>query len=57
MNPFLKTLIHAAIGGLAAGLMTLPTGVPITTSTVVYPALASMATSIFSLFSATPRTQ
>ena len=57
MNPFLKTLIHAAIGGLAAGLMTLPTGGPITTRTVVYPALASMATSIFSLFSATPRTQ
>jgi 5-enolpyruvylshikimate-3-phosphate synthase len=50
MATFLRTLIHAAIGGFAAGLATIPGSGPITARTVLLPALASAATSIFSLF-------
>lgn len=48
MKALLKTLIHAAIGGLAAGLAIIPAGAPITTRTIIFPALASALTSIFS---------
>lgn len=50
MKTLLRTLLHAAIGGFAAGLAIIPAGVPITTRTILYPALASAATSVFSLF-------
>jgi hypothetical protein len=42
-------LLHAAIGGVAVGLATIPAGSPITTRTVILPALASAVTSVFSL--------
>lgn len=48
MKALLKTLIHAAIGGLAAGLAIIPAGAPITTRTIIFPALASALTSVFS---------
>lgn len=50
MKTLLRTLLHAAIGGFAAGLAVFPTNAPITTRTLLFPALASAATSIFSLF-------
>lgn len=54
MRTILRTLIHAAIGGFAAGLAMIPAGVPITTRTIIYPALASAATSVLSLFFRSP---
>ena len=50
MRTLLRALIHAAIGGVAVGLATIPTGVPITTRNVLLPALASAVTSVVSLF-------
>lgn len=50
MKTLLRTLLHATIGGFAAGLATIPAGAPITTRTILFPALASAATSVFSLF-------
>ena len=50
MRTLLRAILHAAIGGIAVGLATIPTGVPITTRTVILPALASAVTSVFSLF-------
>jgi hypothetical protein len=55
MRAFLKALAHAAIGGAAAGLATLPAGGPITTKTVIFPALMSALTSVISLFSQAPK--
>ena len=51
MRTLLRAILHAAIGGVAVGLATIPTGVPITTRSVIYPALASALTSVLSLFS------
>ena len=50
MRTLLRAILHAAIGGVAVGLATIPTGVPITTRSVIYPALASALTSVLSLF-------
>jgi hypothetical protein len=50
MKTLFRTLLHAAIGGFAAGLAVIPAGAPITTRTILYPALASALTSVFSLF-------
>lgn len=50
MKNLFRLILHAAIGGLAAGLATVPAAGPITTRTVLYPALASAATSVISLF-------
>jgi len=50
MRTLLRAILHAAIGGVAVGLATIPTGVPITTRNVIFPALASALTSVFSLF-------
>jgi hypothetical protein len=50
MRTLLRAILHAAIGGAAVGLATIPTGVPITTRNVILPALASALTSVFSLF-------
>lgn len=52
---FFRTLLHAAIGGVAAGLATIPAGSPITTKTVLFPALASAVTSVISLFARAPQ--
>ncbi len=57
MKTFLRTLLHAAIGGFAAGLSILPTGAPITLRTVLLPAAASALTSVLSLFATSPRNQ
>jgi len=54
MKTILRTILHAAIGGFAAGLAILPAGAPITTRTVLYPALASALTSVISLFCTKP---
>jgi hypothetical protein len=54
MKTLLRTLLHAAIGGFAAGLAVLPAGVPITTRTVLYPALASAASSVLSFLFPSP---
>jgi len=51
MRTLLRAILHAAIGGVAVGLATIPTGVSITTRSVIYPALASALTSVLSLFS------
>lgn len=56
MKALLRTLIHAALGGIAAGLATIPAGAPITAKTVLFPALASAATSIISLLANNPFT-
>ena len=50
MRTLLRAILHAAIGGVAVGLATIPTGVPITTRNVILPALASAVTSVISLF-------
>ncbi len=50
MKTLLRLLLHAAIGGIATGLATIPGSGPITTRTVLLPAAASAITSIFSLF-------
>jgi hypothetical protein len=50
MRTLLRAILHAAIGGIAVGLTTIPSGAPITTRTVIYPALASAFTSVLSLF-------
>lgn len=57
MKALYRMLLHAAIGGFAAGLAILPAGAPITTRTVLYPALASALTSVLSLFSRRPQDQ
>ena len=49
MRTLLRLLLHAAIGGIAAGLATVPASGPITTRTVILPALASAVTSVLSL--------
>ena len=49
MNKLLKVILHAAIGGFGAGLLIIPSGAPITTRTVIYPALGSALTSVLSL--------
>jgi hypothetical protein len=49
MRTLLRAILHAAIGGIAVGLATIPNGAPITTRTVIWPVLASAATSVFSL--------
>ena len=54
MRAFWKALLHAAIGGAAAGLATLPAGGAITPRTVIFPALASALTSVLSLLSSNP---
>jgi len=56
MRAFWKALAHAALGGVATGLATY-TGGPITTRTVLLPALASAVTSVLSLFSNKPGTE
>lgn len=55
MKALYRTLIHAAIGGFAAGLAIIPAGAPITTRTVLYPALASAVTSVIALFCRRPQ--
>jgi transposase len=50
MKTLLRLLLHAAIGGIATGLATIPGSGPITARTVLLPAAASALTSIFSLF-------
>ena len=54
MKTLFRTLIHAAIGGFAAGLAIIPSGAPITLKTCLFPALASAITSVISLFSQRP---
>ncbi len=54
MKPFLRLLLHAIIGGFGAGLAVIPAGAPITTRTVLYPALGSALTSMISLLSNNP---
>lgn len=54
MKAIAKLLIHTAIGGLAAGLLTIPAGAPITAKTVLYPAIGSALSSLFSLLSSNP---
>ena len=49
-----KTIIHAAIGGFAAGLATIPAGTAITWKSILFPALASALTSVLSLFASRP---
>ena len=50
MRTLLRAIIHAAIGGIAVALATIPAGGPITSRTVLLPALASAVTSVISLF-------
>lgn len=50
MRQLFRLILHAAIGGLGAGLLVIPSGAPITTRTVLYPALGSALTSVLSLF-------
>lgn len=54
MSTLLKTLIHAAVGGFAAGLATIPAGAPVTAKSFLFPALASAVTSVISLFAQAP---
>lgn len=54
---FLRTLLHAVLGGFGAGLMMVPSGVPLTVGTVIYPALGSALTSIISLWATAPKIQ
>ena len=54
---FLKALIHAVVGGLAAGVATIPAGAPVTARTFLFPAVASAITSVISLFSQAPQTK
>lgn len=49
MKPLLRIILHAAIGGFGAGLATYLPGTPITTRTVLYPAIASAITSVIAL--------
>lgn len=49
MKTLFRAILHAAIGGIGTGLMMIPAGVPITMRTVIFPALGSALTSIFSL--------
>lgn len=51
---FWRTVAHAAIGGFAAGLATVPAGAAITAKSVLYPAIASAITSVISLFARSP---
>lgn len=46
-----KTIAHAAVGGLGAGLVAIPAGGPITVGTTLIPGLISAATSAFSALS------
>jgi hypothetical protein len=55
MKTLFRMLLHAAIGGIAAGLATIPATGPITARTVLLPAAASAITSIISFFAASPR--
>lgn len=50
-----KALAHAAVGGFITGLSTFQGGA-ITAKSVLLPALAGAATSVFSLFSPKPTT-
>jgi len=52
---FFKILAHAAIGGFAAGLATIPGSGPITLKTALFPALGSAVTSVISLFAISPK--
>jgi hypothetical protein len=54
MKSILRGLIHAAIGGCAAGLATIPAASPITTKTILYPALASAITSVIAWLAQSP---
>lgn len=50
MRQLFRLILHAAIGGAGVALAMIPAGGPITTRTVIYPALASALTSVLSLF-------
>jgi hypothetical protein len=50
MKTLFRAILHAAIGGFATGLATIPGSGPITARTVLLPAAAGAITSIFSLF-------
>lgn len=53
---FFKGLAHTALGGFAGGLAGYAAG-PITLKTVLYPALGSALTSVFSYLSPSPKQQ
>jgi hypothetical protein len=53
----LKAILHAFIGGAAVALTSVPTGAPITSKTILLPAVASGVTSIISLFAQSPTKQ
>jgi hypothetical protein len=48
MKRTLRALLHTAIGGFAAGLATIPAGMPLTARTILFPAIASALTSLLS---------
>jgi hypothetical protein len=53
----LKIILHAFIGGAGVALTSIPTGVPITSKTILLPAVASGITSVISLFALRPTKQ
>lgn len=50
MKSLLKSIVHAAIGGISTGLAAIPAGAALTAGNILLPALGSALSSVISLF-------